>query len=65
MQATEVIQDDVMSTGYWFLLCQDIQKVWETCKPQTEVNEELQGEDQVVNSALMCPDEEDESDHST
>ena len=47
-EAARVIMEDVFDTGYFFLLCQDIQAVWETCTPLSHENEELGEEDQVM-----------------
>lgn len=34
-------QEYVMSSGYWFVVCLDVQKAWDTCDPETETTADI------------------------
>ena len=36
LKAIKTIHMDVMMSGYWLILCEDIEKIWEMCDPNSE-----------------------------
>lgn len=51
------VETDVMHSGYWLILCLDIQQSWELCRDEETVPSEIVYE-------FVCPDGEDFEDET-
>mmetsp|Transcript_10219 Transcript_10219/g.12024 ORF Transcript_10219/g.12024 Transcript_10219/m.12024 type:complete len:80 (-) Transcript_10219:173-412(-) len=56
------IRRDVMDSGYYFLLCQDVQAVWTACKPNSIENASL-GVEKQVSSYTECQGDKKQTCH--
>ena len=61
-KTTKEIRTEVMNSGYWFAMCQDVQMVWEHCKPESVLSSDSDASAQVPE--LDC-DEGSESESET
>ena len=56
------IRDDVMTSGYWFVLCLDIAKAWDTCRnPEDFLSLHLMENKNVVDDATGETSEPEDS----
>ena len=52
----EDIYKDVMTSGYWFNLCSEIQQSWNGCVPGSEENSKLSEEVEHIDLVDECKD---------